>query len=199
MPMAPAVPSARFMGGREIESLIEIDTRQVDIRPDQPALLAAVPGSHRRRSNGAPHPRPRHRPLPRQHKAAGSIAPTDWFARRAGACLYAALVADAALDLIGSRECLLIEGRFAEAEVFIRALASLRPAHAVYVANAHNDVSFGALRLIDPALRPQGTLRRVDPLDTDISAYAAQWRRPPDNRTQRENTRDRTGKSRGRT
>jgi sugar (pentulose or hexulose) kinase len=37
------VPSARFMGGREIESLIEIDTRRVDIKPDQPALLAAVP------------------------------------------------------------------------------------------------------------------------------------------------------------
>ncbi|MEO0033617.1 MAG: hypothetical protein RIS94_3375, partial [Pseudomonadota bacterium] len=38
-----AVPSARFMGGREIETLIEIDTRRVDIKPDQPALLAAVP------------------------------------------------------------------------------------------------------------------------------------------------------------
>ena len=39
-----AVPSARFMGGREIETLIEIDTRRVDITPDQPALLAAVQG-----------------------------------------------------------------------------------------------------------------------------------------------------------
>ena len=37
------VPSARFMGGREIESLIEIDTRRVDIRPDQPHLIDAVP------------------------------------------------------------------------------------------------------------------------------------------------------------
>ncbi|HWU03036.1 MAG TPA: FGGY family carbohydrate kinase, partial [Novosphingobium sp.] len=36
------VPSARFMGGREIETLIEIDTRRVDIKPDQPALLAAA-------------------------------------------------------------------------------------------------------------------------------------------------------------
>ena len=37
------VPSARFMGGREIEALIELDTRRIDIRPDQPALLASVP------------------------------------------------------------------------------------------------------------------------------------------------------------
>ena len=41
-------------------------------------------------------------------------------ARRAAACLYAALVADAALDLIGARETLLVEGRFAAAEVFVR-------------------------------------------------------------------------------
>ena len=39
-----SIPSARFMGGREIETLVQLDTRQVDIKPDQPALLAAVPG-----------------------------------------------------------------------------------------------------------------------------------------------------------
>ena len=32
------IPSARFMGGREIETLIGLDTRQIDIAPDQPAL-----------------------------------------------------------------------------------------------------------------------------------------------------------------
>jgi hypothetical protein len=84
-------------------------------------------------------------------------------------------VTDVALDLIGSEQRLLVEGRFAEAEVFVRALASLRPGTAVFTANAHNDVSFGALRLIDPALKPQGELVRVAPLDSDLIAYKQQW------------------------
>jgi len=101
--------------------------------------------------------------------------PTDPYERRAAACLYAALVTDRALDLIGSDQRLLVEGRFSEAEVFVRALATLRPATQVFVANAHNDVSFGALRLIDPALVPQGDLRRIEPLDADLDTYRNCW------------------------
>jgi hypothetical protein len=59
--------------------------------------------------------------------------------------------------------------------VFVRALAALRPETAVYVANAHNDVSFGALRLLDPALAPQGELVRVAPLEADLRTYRAAW------------------------
>jgi sugar (pentulose or hexulose) kinase len=168
------VPSARFMGGREIETLIEIDTRRVDIKPDQPALLAAV---DKMVSDGAmvlPTLAPGNGPYPHD-EARWLNRPECWFERRAAACLYAALVASTSLDLIGSKDRLLVEGRFAEAEVFVRALASLRPGTRVYTANAHNDVSFGALRLIDPALRPQGELVRVEPLDSDLTQYRAQW------------------------
>jgi sugar (pentulose or hexulose) kinase len=169
------VPSARFMGGREIETLIELDTRQVDIKPDQPNLLEAVPGLIEKGAMVLPTLAPGCGPFP--NGTGGWVnEPEDWYARRAGACLYAALMADTALDLIGSRETLLVEGRFAEAEVFVRALASLRPATNVFVANAHNDVSFGALRLIDPALRPQGTLRRIEPLSVNLESYQATWR-----------------------
>ena len=86
-----------------------------------------------------------------------------------------ALVAETSLTLIGTKGTLLVEGRFAEAEVFVRALASLQPDLAIYTANAHNDVSFGALRLINPALRPEGALSRIKPLDTDLSGYRNQW------------------------
>ncbi|MEZ5742764.1 MAG: carbohydrate kinase [Sphingomonadaceae bacterium] len=169
------VPSARFMGGREIETLIELDTRQVDIKPDQPKLLDAVPSLIEKGAMVLPTLAPGCGPFP--HGTGGWVSqPDDWYARRAGACLYAALMADTALDLIGSRETLLVEGRFAEAEVFVRALASLRPATNVFVANAHNDVSFGALRLIDPALRPQGTLRQIEPLSVNLESYQATWR-----------------------
>lgn len=169
------VPSARFMGGREIETLIEIDTRRVDIKPDQPALLAAVPDVL---ASGAML-------LPTFAAGFGPFAsskgrwlnrPEDWFARRAAACLYAALVAETSLSLVGTKGTLLVEGRFAEAQVFVRALASLRPDLMIYTANAHNDVSFGALRIIDPDLQPDGTLSRVRPLDEDLAEYASRWR-----------------------
>lgn len=169
-----AVPSARFMGGREIETLIGIDTRRVDIKPDQAALLAAVPEALQIQRMILPTLAPGCGPWP--DGAFGWVnEPEDWYSRRAVACLYAALVADTALDLIGASDRLLVEGRFAEAEVFVRALAALRPDTAVYTANAHNDVSFGALRLIDPALKPQGELARVEPLEGDLAAYRAAW------------------------
>ena len=60
--------------------------------------------------------------------------------------------------------------------VWLRALASLRPDTAVYTANAHNDVSFGALRLIDPELKPAGKLQRIAPLPEDIRPYREAWR-----------------------
>jgi hypothetical protein len=169
------VPSARFMGGREIESIVKIDTRRVDIKPDQPALVAAVEGLVEEGAMILPNLCAGFGPFP------GSVfewvkKPEDWYAQRAAACLYAALVADTALDLIGSSGRLLVEGRFAEAVVFVRALASLRPGTEVYTANAHNDVSFGALRLIDPGLKPEGSLVRVKPLDVDLDGYREAWR-----------------------
>ena len=169
------VPSARFMGGREIETLIEIDTRRVDIKPDQPALLAAVLQVLASDAMLLPTFAPGFGPFAKG-RGRWIDRPEDWFARRAAACIYAALVAETSLSLIGTRQTLLVEGRFAEAEVFVRALASLRPDLNIYTANAHNDVSFGALRLIDPDLKPDGALTRVRPLDQDLTNYAAQWR-----------------------
>ncbi|MDO7836621.1 FGGY family carbohydrate kinase [Sphingobium sp. HBC34] len=169
------VPSARFMGGREIETVIEIDTRQVDIKPDQPLLRAAVPTICANGSMILPTLAPGAGPFPHGH-ADWVNRPDDWIERRAAACLYAALVADVSLDLIGTREQLLIEGRFAAAEVFVRALASLRPDLRIYIANAQNDVSFGALRLINPALRPDGQLVRAEPLPCDLGTYRHAWR-----------------------
>ena len=168
------VPSARFMGGREIETLIEIDTRRVDIKPDQPALLHAVSGVVERGAMVVPTLVPGTGPFP-DAQGGWVNRPDDWYARRSAACLYGALMTDAAMSLIGSRNLLLVEGRFAEAEVFVRALASLRPDMTVYVTNAHNDVSFGALRLIDPSLKPEATLTQVDPLNTDLAEYRSTW------------------------
>ncbi|WP_372783514.1 FGGY-family carbohydrate kinase [Phenylobacterium sp.] len=170
------IPSARFMGGREVEILSGIDTRRIDIKLDQARLLAAVPAVLADGARALPTFTPGVGPFP-QGAGRWIDMPTDPIARRAGVALYAALVADASLDLIGACERIVIEGRFAEAEVFVRALASLRPRDRIYVSNAEHDVSCGALRLLTPSLRALSSLTPVEPLAQDLQAYAGQWRR----------------------
>jgi hypothetical protein len=65
--------------------------------------------------------------------------PADAAERRATVSLYVALVADLALDLIGACGHILVEGQFAEAEVFVRARARLRPKDRVYLTNPENE------------------------------------------------------------
>lgn len=169
------VPSARFMGGREIATVVERDEGRIDIDEDQPALMAAAADVV---SSGAallPTLAPGCGPFPR-HEARWIGAPQGPLHRRAAAALYAALVADASLDLIGSKERLLIEGRFARSAVFARSLAALRTDTRVFTAEADNDVSFGALRLLAPGLAPAGALQDAKPAELDLKAYRALWR-----------------------
>lgn len=168
------LPSARFMGGREIEKLIGLDTRRVDIKPDQPLLLRSVAEVVTGGAMLLPTFAPGFGPFPDSY-GRWLNEPQDWYSRRATACLYAALVSDVCLGLIGAGKKILVEGRFAEAEVIVRALASLRPDDRIYTCHIHNDVSFGALRLIIPDLRPEGHLVPVDPLTTDLSDYRRDW------------------------
>ncbi len=167
------VPSARFMGGREIELLAQ--GRRVDAPEDQPALLRSVATVLASGTRVLPTFTPGSGPYPEGH-GRWIEAPVDPSERLAAVCLYAALVTDASLDLIGARERLLIEGRFASCEVFVRALASMRPETAVYVAHAGSDASFGALRLLNPELPPPSSLRRVTPLPEDPGDYRRRWR-----------------------
>jgi sugar (pentulose or hexulose) kinase len=181
-------PSARFMGGREIEILTapvealtgagappEAPRSRVDAREHQPPLLRAVPEVLTRGTmvlptfapGSGPYPNGRGRWIAQPHADAQRLA---------AVCLYAALVADVSLDLIGAKDRLLIEGRFAQCEVFVRALASLRPDTAVYVAQSESDASFGALRLVNPDLSPQSSLTRVTPLPQNLEDYRRRWR-----------------------
>jgi sugar (pentulose or hexulose) kinase len=164
-----AVPSARFMGGREIE--LAAGGAAVDDPAEQATLLAAVPALLASGAMLLPTLAPGCGPFP-ERKARWIGEPGD---KRAAACLYAALMADAMLDLIGAKDTLLVEGRFAGAAVFVRALAALRPETRVVVADGPCDAAYGALRLIDPALAPSAQLRQVEPLAGDLGAYRARW------------------------
>ena len=162
---ARPVPSARFMGGREIELLGE----RIDI--------AGASGLADVLTSGAmvlPSQVPGCGPFPDQ-VGRWINCPGHADERAAAIALYAALVADTSLDLIGASGRLLVEGRFAGSEVFTRALAALRPDTLVFTASGDADVSFGALRLIAPDLVPAGQPVPVEPLTDDLSAYRAEW------------------------
>jgi sugar (pentulose or hexulose) kinase len=169
------IPSARFMGGREAELIAALDIHALTKNYDPRRLIERLPALLNSGAAVFPTFARGCGPFP---NAAGAWRnkPSDPGDQRAVVGLYLALMADASLSLIGSQDRLLIEGRFAEAVIFIRALATLRSRQKVFVSNAHNDVPYGALRLIDPALPPPSPLMEVEPLDVDFGAYAEEWR-----------------------
>jgi sugar (pentulose or hexulose) kinase len=166
------VPSARFMGGREAELL----AGPLDEAAHQAAILAAIPEVFGTGARALPSFAPGVGPFP-DRQGRWIDPPADPDARRAAACLYLALVADASLGLIGARGRILIEGRFAGAEAFVRALKSLRPRDRVLVSGVEHDVSYGALRLVEPDAPAAATPAEAPPLEADITGYAARWRR----------------------
>jgi sugar (pentulose or hexulose) kinase len=170
------VPSARFMGGREIELLLREDDIQIDSLEAGAELTAALASVAAADIAIAPSMVPGTGPFP-ERNGGWLLRPATILERAAAAALYAALMADAALDLIGARERLLVEGRFARAEAFVRALATLRPGTSLFVAKGQTDLAFGACRLANPALRPPCDLARVEPLDIDLAAHRERWRR----------------------
>jgi sugar (pentulose or hexulose) kinase len=157
------VPSARWMGGRVVEQLgHRIDragTAGLEAVLDRGIMALPGPGG------------------PLADAPGGWIGePANGDEAAAAVALMAALCVDAMLDLLESRDRLLVEGRFAASEVMVAALAALRPGMAVLTATEEADVSFGALRLALPELAPPGRLTRAAPLPFALEQYRARWR-----------------------
>jgi sugar (pentulose or hexulose) kinase len=166
------IPSARFMGGREIEILAGADV--TDSAVDAGRLSSAI----RAVDAGEmiiPACVPGVGPFPTAKSRSPGTKPNTGDAT-ALAHLYAAMLADVSLDLIGSNDTLLIDGRFSAAPVFVQALASLRPATKVLVSSDENGVAHGALRLANVKHADAAPLQRVSPLAVDMSGYRARWR-----------------------
>jgi sugar (pentulose or hexulose) kinase len=167
------VPSARFMGGRETE-LLE-DGAPLDPAAHRDALIrraeelagAGVFALPSFQKGVGPYPALEGRWIGR---------PDDQVGRRAVAGLYLALMANTSLDLIGSRERLVVEGRFIADPVFARALASLRPEQAVLLAPSSDSLCHGAISLAAPDIVFDSELFEVKPLPFDIASYAIRWR-----------------------
>jgi sugar (pentulose or hexulose) kinase len=168
------VPSSRFMGGREIEMATAAHAPPVahansDAAQSAAAIGAIVSGQMLLPSFVAgvgpfPHAVPR---------SVGIRFDAD---HSALALVYAALLADVSLDLIGSCDSVVIDGRFSTSSAFVQTLASLRPASAVLASNDPDGVAHGALRLANIARASPAPWHRVAPLPVDLNDYRARWR-----------------------
>jgi len=168
------VPSARFMGGREIEILLG-SVGRLESETDDTAQVAAAHAVIASGTMILPTFAPGAGPY--RHCSGRWVSMPDDVPRRSAAvCLYAALLADTALDLIGAKDHLIVEGRFAAATLFVAALAALRPGMAVHAASSGIDVSLGALTLLQPTLLSRGALARVRPLPLRLNEYRERWR-----------------------
>lgn len=115
-----AVPSSRFMGGREFELLADELGRL-----DPAAALAAMPRAVERQIMLLPGLAPGSGPFPAGRRqwinAAGASTHEHW----AAACLYLALMTETCLGLIGAKGPTLVEGPFSGNPAYLGALRML--------------------------------------------------------------------------
>jgi sugar (pentulose or hexulose) kinase len=162
-----AVPSARYMGGREWElvtsglseqSAEAIRSPVSDIIDEGQMLLpSGVDGTG---------------PFP-TNKGRWTSEPENSARIRASASLYQALMTQTCLEMIDADGPVIVEGPFAANQVFLAALQSLteRP---VYASVSQTGTSSGAALLT--GIRPASSLRPVDDAISGLQAYRSTWR-----------------------
>ncbi|WP_337183401.1 FGGY-family carbohydrate kinase [Shinella sp.] len=164
-----AVPSSRFMGGREFEVL----SAEIGSVADE-NIRAALPGVIERKLMLTPNVAPGSGPFPGRERRwlnAEGASPAE---RHAAACLYLALMNEACLGLIGAKGPTIVEGPFAANRLYLTLLAALtgRPAIAV---PGSTGTSQGASLLtgIAPVATPE---TRVEPSTiSGLEAYRDAW------------------------
>lgn len=165
-------PTALFMGGREIELLGGAD---IDAPERQHLMMAAIQTVVNQGIMVLPTMAPGTGPFPNE-RGGWTRATGDASESGAAIALYAALMCDVGLDLIGASGPMLIDGKFGRCVPFTRALARLRQDARVFVGSEESDVSFGALRVARPHLKPNIALNQVSAVEFDLSAYRSRWR-----------------------
>ncbi|PDT18561.1 carbohydrate kinase [Rhizobium sp. J15] len=115
-----AVPSSRFMGGREFE-ILSAEIGPVDEKPAQAAIGPVIAKGIMLLPNIAPGSGP----FPGKTSRWIGAEEVSREERHAAACLYLALMTDACLGLIGAKGAVIIEGPFALNETYLKLLAAL--------------------------------------------------------------------------
>ena len=165
-----AVPSARFMAGREFALLAgengepsEADVRRV-VGEGIMALPTFAPGTGPFASRTGDWTR--------------DPAALSGEERTVAASLYAALVAETCLDLTGADGPIIVEGPLSRNRLFLAALASLTRRAVIRRTDATGTTDGAALLALGPAPRSDDRTEPVSvaPLEIDIGGYAAAWR-----------------------
>jgi sugar (pentulose or hexulose) kinase len=164
-----AVPSSRFMGGREFEIL----SAAIGTVAEEDAA-AALPSMIAKRCMLAPNVTPGSGPFPGRHKQWLNAADASAAERHAAACLYLALMNEACLSLIGAKGPTIVEGPFATNRLYLTLLAALtqRP---VIALPGSTGTSQGASLLA--GIKPVASAEtRVEPtLIAGLNAYREAW------------------------
>lgn len=163
-----AVPTARFMGGREFDQLVgEVVT------PNAADIARIIGGDVRVQPNFTPGVGPfPHSPGHWTHEPA-SLTPGE---RTAAASLYLALVTRACLDLCGLGREIIIEGPLARNALFGQALARLSGVP-VRASGDATGTSLGASMLFGAGRGHAAAGAAATPLDlAGFDAYAARWK-----------------------
>lgn len=155
------VPSARWMGGRELEMLL--GAAPPATMADDSTIAAVLAGT--------PPIRPSFQPgRPGQWRD----RPAEAEARAIAAQLHAALMIDALLDLTGAGRAVVMEGRFACYPLLMAALAALR-AQPVHALPAAADAAAGAFGLVRPQTPAIALPPPVAPLPLPLTDYRSRW------------------------
>jgi sugar (pentulose or hexulose) kinase len=164
-----AVPSSRFMGGREFEVL----TTELGEFSSE-AVFHAMPSAIEKRVLLLPNVVEGSGPFPGRHRRWANALGASTQERWAAACLYLAFMTETCLDLITASGPVLVQGPFSENEVYVRSLASAS-GRAVAAVVGSTDTALGAALLANPVKqKPKEVV--VEPLAWDISAYRSAWK-----------------------
>lgn len=168
-----AVPSARFMGGREYEMLTETLEPASETELDE-ALAAVVSRSVMVLPNVAAGSGPY--PGRRMEWLGVAETPAE---RRVAASFYAAMMSATCLELIGNRGPIVVEGPFAANGIYLRALATAADRAVIVLPGAApTGTAQGAGLLTGIALQPDEELSIA--ADPALADYCRQWRQAVD-------------------
>ncbi|MBH0239493.1 FGGY-family carbohydrate kinase [Methylobrevis albus] len=164
--LGAAVPSARFMGGREYE-LVRKGAEPCGTAADRAAVLARgillLPAVEK---GSGPFP---------DRTARWTAEPATTGERLLALSWYLALMTRTCLDLAGARGPVIVEGPFARNPDYLEMLASLSP-EGVETAASATGTSTGAALLCLPASAPPATRPAPPPADrAALLDYAARW------------------------
>ena len=166
-----AVPSSRFMAGREYEIIAggDAEPSPTDIDRIVGKKIMALPSF-------APRTGPFGDASSRWTTDPASLSPGE---RAAAASLYTAFVTETCLGLAGAEGPVVVEGPFARNPAFLAVLAARVPRPVIARPDATGTTEGAALLAFGPEARraPAPDLPPVAPLAIDLGPYAREWQR----------------------